>query len=247
LFDYTFGRRLLQDAEKLIATTQAEKNQYIQYGIDSNKATIIPNGIEPADFIDIPPPNYFRKSFGIGEEQIILYLGRINDRKGLDVLIRAFSILVREKRGLKLVIAGPDDGYLTKLEDLVNRLMLGGKVLFTNFLSHKQKMAAFKEATLFIYPGFDEIFGIASIEAAFFEKPVIAAKESGIAELVRDGEFGLLVEYGNVTRLKEAILTLLNDERKAQRMGQNGKKYVLQKLTWSRIVDELENLYLSLV
>jgi len=247
LFDFIFGRELVRGAKKLIATTKSEAKQYIRFGVEENKIVIIPNGISLNDFSQIPSTGYFRKFFGITEEKIILYMGRIHRSKGIGTLVKAFSLSTKEQNNVKLVIAGADDGFSGPLRRIVKDLDIDEKVLFAGFLRGQLRSAAYNEATVVVCPGLGEIFGIVPIEAAYFEKPVIVTNDCGMAEVVSEGTFGLLVNYGNISELKSALISLLNNEDKARKLGENGKEYVLNHLTWDYIVNKLESMYLSII
>ncbi|UCE29310.1 MAG: glycosyltransferase family 4 protein [Candidatus Bathyarchaeota archaeon] len=242
LFDCVFGRRLLKDARRILALTGFEASQLIQSGVEKQKVAIVPNGIDPNEFSDLPPPGYFRKLFGISEEKIILYIGRLHKRKGLDVLLRAFSYLTKEQKNTKLVIAGPDDGYLTALQKMTKSLGLGGKVLFTGALSRQKVLAAFNDTTVTVYPSVHEGFAIVPLESGIMGKPIIVSDHPAL-NFVAQGKFGLTVERGNALRMKSALQRILEDDVLARELGKNGKKFVMNNFTWDSIVNEIENLY----
>ena len=111
-FEYCFGKKIVNNASKMLALSEFEATQYINGGIKPNKIAVIPNGVNPEDFSHFSSINASRKSFGIGNQEVILYLGRIHRDKGIDTLVKAFSSLSKKKTGIKLVVAGPNDGYL---------------------------------------------------------------------------------------------------------------------------------------
>jgi len=245
LFNYTFGRNLLKDASKLFALTKLEASQLIQRGVQEDKIVIIPNAINPEDFSNPPPKGYFRNLFGLTDEEIILYLGRISKLKGLDTLIKAFSLLKR-RDNVKLVLAGPDDGLLEPLQRVVASLKLKDKVLFTGALTRKLVLAAFNDASVTVYASLQEGFPIVPLEAGIMGKPIIVSDHPSM-EFVKKGEFGLTVEYGNVIQLKEALEEILGDHVLATKLGQNGKKFVMENFTWENIARKIENTYLQIL
>jgi glycosyltransferase involved in cell wall biosynthesis len=244
LFNCLFGRNLLKDASKLIALTKLEASQFIQRGIQEDRIVIIPNAINPEDFSNPPPKGYFRSLFGLTDKEIILYLGRISKLKGLDTLIKAFSLLKR--RNIKLVLAGPDDGLLEPLQRVVASLKLKDKVLFTGALTRKLVLAAFNDASVVVYATLQEGFPIVPLEAGIMGKPIIVSDHPSM-EFVKKGEFGLTVEYGNVIQLKEALEEILGDHVLATKLGQNGKKFVMENFTWENIARKIENTYLQIL
>ena len=117
LFDKVWGYRILKDATRLIALTSTEAEQYKNIGIGDDKIDIVPNGINLSEFESLPKRGEFRKKYGLNNNQkVILYLGRIHKIKGLDLLAKAFAGIARHFDDAKLVIVGPDDGYLASLK-----------------------------------------------------------------------------------------------------------------------------------
>ncbi len=113
IFDIVWGNKILKDSSGLIALTATESGQYQKMGCPKNKIEIIPNGIDRTKFEELPESGIFRKRYEIKENcKIILYIGRLHTTKGLDLLIDAFYDLNKVQEGTRLVLAGPDDGYL---------------------------------------------------------------------------------------------------------------------------------------
>src|SRR5439155_9836006 len=122
-FDSLWGRALLTDAAGLIATTPAEADQYASMGGDRRKMAIIPNGINMTEFATLPKRGMLRDNLGIrADEKVILFLGRLHRVKGLEVLIRAFALFLREAKEALLLVVGPDDGYLSPVLHLARQL-----------------------------------------------------------------------------------------------------------------------------
>ena len=244
LYNYAFGRNLLKNASKLFALTNLEAQQLSQSGIDENKIVTIPNAVNPEDFSNLPPKGYFRNLFGLKDEEIILYIGRISKIKGLDILVEAFSLL-KGQNNVKLVLAGADDGFLRPLQQLVASLDLKGKVLFTGPLTHEQKLGAFNDASVIVYASRQEGFPIVPLEAGIMEKPIIVSDHPSM-DYVKKGNFGIVVERENVEQLKEALTNLLENRKFAMKLGQNGKKFVTENHTWDTIGKRIEDLYYSI-
>jgi glycosyltransferase involved in cell wall biosynthesis len=242
IFDNVFGKKLLLNASAVFALTEFEKTQLVKMGVQEEKIEIVPNGVNPQDFNTLPPQGYFKSLFKLSKnDEIILFVGRLNALKGLDTLIKAFS-LMRERKSLKLVIAGPDDGMFKSLVRLVTSLKLEDKVLFTGSLNRNLVHAALNDATAIVYATEQEGFPLVPIEAAMTGKPVIVSDLPSL-DFVQKGSFGLLVKYGNVTQLKEAMERLLDNPVLARELGQNGRRYVKNNLSWSAISAKTEAIY----
>ena len=245
LFHCTFGLRMLRDAAKVIAVSSMEKDQYMKAGVVDDKISVIPNGINIDLFKQLPDNGIFRKKFKISEPNIILYVGRIHRRKGIDFLLEAFAKL--ESKDNILVIAGAEDGYMSTAKEIARGLGVRNKVVFTGFLTEEEKMAAYMDSTVVVSPGVFEIFGLVPLEVALCGKPVIVSNDCGIAEMVEKGGFGFLVDYYDVISLKNYLEKLIYDGDLARKMGSNGRDYVINNISWEKTVSRLEELYMQVI
>ncbi|MCL0082806.1 glycosyltransferase, partial [Dehalococcoidia bacterium] len=242
LYDRVWGYRILKDASKVIAVTKMEAEQYKSMGVSEDKIEIIPNGIDLSEFENLPKRGKFRKKWGIDESQkIILYLGRIHQTKGMDLLVKAFAELSKDSDDVKLVIAGPDDGYLPALKKLIKELKIGGKVVFTGPLYGTDKLRAHVDADVFVNPRADEIFGLVFLEASACGTPVICSQGCGIADVI-DGHAGLAVPYDK-DQLRDAIIRILNDKELQRKFGEEGKRLVREEFGWDEVVRRVEEIY----
>ena len=245
-FDPIFGRRLLKGASRVLALTKSEASRCVQFGANIDAVSTIPNGINLDDFLSIPNKNEFKSRFGITEENIILYIGRINKRKGIDILINACSKLFLKHNNIKLVIAGADDGYLGDAIKLVRSLKLESKILFTESLSRRQVLAAYNDATIVVCAGIQEGLPIVLLEAGLMGKPVIVSNDSAV-DFVRKGKFGLTVEYGNESQLAQALETLLNNRVLLKDLSKNGKEFISKNYSWETVGKKIEAIYSDIV
>lgn len=245
LFERSFGNRLVKDASKLLALTQFEAEQYLASGIDINRIQVIPNGVNPEDFSETFPAGTFKRVFRIKTEEIVLYLGRIHKDKGIDVLVKAFALLSKERRNVKLVLAGPDDGFTGTLKSLVQKLHLEDKVIFTGALNRKQVLLAYSDADIVVYPSIQEGFPIVPLEAGLMGKPVIVS-DAPAMDFVEKGKFGLSVKYGSHTDLEKALEMILIDSAISKEFGKNGRAFVLENYSWPIVGKEFESVYNNL-
>lgn len=245
LYDLLFGRRLLEDASKVIALTRTEAEQYRSAGISEEKIAIIPNGIDLSEYTNLPSKGYFKK-FGIDEDKkVILYLGRIHELKGIDFLARAFSSLVKSPncQNAVLVIAGPDDGYLSEMRQLVSSLGIANKVIFAGMLLESERIKAYVDSCVVVNVEPRNVFGLVPLEAVACQTPVIVSKGNAISETVSRGNFGFSVEYDDVNELARIMKEMLGDEVLLREMGQRGRRFVFENYNWANIVARLENVY----
>jgi glycosyltransferase involved in cell wall biosynthesis len=241
LFENAFGKKLLLNASAIFALTEFEKDQLIKMGVQEEIIEIVPNAVDPQAFSNLPPKGYFKNLFKLDDDKIVLFIGRLNALKGIDTLIKAFSLLL-EKKHVKLVIIGSDDGMLKSLIKLVTNLQLGDKVLFMGYLNRHLVHAALNDASTVVYATQQEGFPLVPIEAAMAGKPVIVSDHPSMA-FVEKGRFGLTVKYGNIVQLKDAIEKLLDSPLLTYELGQNGRKYVNANFSWSAISARTEAVY----
>lgn len=231
IFDFV-GSKIFYNACRIIASSKIESRQYKKVfpKVNMSRVVHIPNGINPWG---LPKKGRFKKKFGI-EGKMILYLGRIHERKGLDLLIKAYSKLNNED--VTLVIAGPDDHYLGKLKKLIKKI--DKKVVLTGPIYGKEKIEAYTDADVFVLPSRDyyESFGNVVLEAMVCGTPVIVTKYCGISEWIND-EVGRIINY-DVNELVKALKELLSYNSRSK-----VRKFALSKFTWDNVVKETMKVY----
>ena len=242
LFDVIWGYRILKDTSKFVAVTEIEAEQYKNMGVSGDKIEIVANGIDLSEFDNLPERGQFRRKYGLGSDQkIILYLGRIHKIKGLDLLARAFADLPPPLNNAKLVIVGPDDGYLPFLKKLIADLQISDRALFTGQLYGREKLEAYVDADVYVLPSSYEIFGITVLEACACGTPVIVTDRCGIADVI-DGQAGLVVAYDK-EQLQNGLLQMLGDDKMRLRFGEKGKLLVREKFNCEKIAEQMERVY----
>lgn len=234
-------------ARVVMALSKLEAEQYMKlFGVASNKVVIIPNGIELSLYDDLPPEGLFKKKFGIDDKsKIILYVGRVNKIKGIDFLVKSFSLLVKREECKKavLVIAGPDDGYLSDAKALSRSLGIENKVLFTGFLDEHDKVCAYVDSTVVVHPESFNVILIAPIEAAAAGKPIILSSGNYLSEIAKREGFGLSVKYDDVDSMASLLNKVVNGGGLAEVMGRRGRDFVLKNWSWSKITENYERIY----
>ena len=242
VYDNLWGYRLLKDASRVIAVTRTEAEQYKSMGVSEDKIEIIPHGIDLSVFENLPERGEFRKRYGLGDDQrLILYLGRIHKIKGLDFLAKAFAGLSKPLNNIKLVIVGPDNGYLPSLKKLVVDLGISDKVLFTGPLYGREKLRAYVDADVYVLPSYYEIFSITVLEACACGTPVIVTDRCGLADEI-SGQAGLVIPYEK-DQLQHALLYMLADDKIRLQFGEKGKLLVREKFSLDKIAEQVEGIY----
>lgn len=243
-FDRLWGHSLLQDASVLLAIGEKESKEYQILGVSPHRTLVVNNGIYLKDFSSLPERGAFRQKHGLRPaERFILYLGRIEKPKGLDLLLKAFSQLPREFAEVRLAIVGPDEGYAPSLKVTSTELGLGERVLFTGPLYGRDKLEAYVDADVFVLPSYHEVFGISALEAAACNIPVIVTDRCGIAGVIQDYPRGYVVT-ATPEELQRRILYILSGQTKT---GTDNVKWdkVLRDHDWLQIARQMETVYTS--
>ena len=256
LFDKVFGFKILHNASCVFALTEVEKEQYLKMGVDEDKIEIVPLGINLEEYENLPAYGKFRSKFNIDEnDKLILFVGRIHEIKGLGLLIDAFNDLVNQDseenslegngedngHSIKLAIVGPDDGYLTELEDKIEEYSLEENVIITGPLYNEEKQEALVDCDLFVMPSKYESFTTSGLEAMACSKPLVLTKNNHIHDWV-DGNVGLACE-DNKDSLRGAIEKILFDEELSLIFAENGRKLIKEKYNWDIINNQILEIY----
>lgn len=241
----------LASADAIHFTVPKEKDDYIKYSLPFRKYIIIPNGIEDKELPDSSERGRFRKKFKIpGDKSIVLFLGRINWKKGLDTLIPAFGRVVKERPNTVLVLAGGTDGkgYEEKVKRMIseNGLEIGKNIVLTGMILREDKNSAYEDSNLFVLPSYSENFGMAVVEAMYKKLPVIVTPGVGISPWVKGGNAGLVIKK-NVDKLAESIIHLIDNKEENSIMGENGRKLVKEEFEMSKIVDKFVDAYQNII
>jgi len=241
LYYRLFGAKLLENAYKIIALTSTEKKEFMQLSVPEEKIVIIPNGVTISDYENLPEIGQFRSKYKIGDqEKMVLFLGRVHKIKGIDLLVDAFSDLVKEYPEVKLVIAGRDEGFLTELQQQANKLNLSEKIIFTGPLTEEEKNAAYVDADVYVLPSVHEGFPITVLEAWACGTPVIVTKGCNISDIVENN--GIVVD-NNRSQLKTALVMILTDNKLKNFFIRQGLERITTEYNWNRIAEKIEILY----
>ena len=238
--------RVLRNADALHAITPAERDRIAHLGYQT-PITVAPNGIDPAPFDTLPDPSKFLERFPtLKGKRVILFLGRLNPTKGLDILARAFSAIARRFPNTVLLIVGPDEeGGQRIMESILRSEGILDKAVFTGMLTGHDKLAALSRADLFILPSYSEGFSVAILEAMAARLPVVITEACNFPE-VAEHDAGFVVSAEN-SPVADAIATLLSNPDLRARMGERGRKLVSERYTWQTTAATLASLYRDLV
>ena len=181
------------------------------------------------------------------EIPLLLFSGRLIERKGVDFLLRAMpTILSRQK--VRLIITG--DGHCRpEWESLARSLGLGEAVAFAGFVSNAELSSLFRSCSIYVHPaiydskGDTEGQGVVLVEALSNRRPVVASAVGGIVDVIKDDQTGILVPEKNPDAIAKAVLRLIEDPDYARQLGEQGYAHVRNYFDWDRIMDQYETIY----
>jgi len=242
------AKRDLKAASAIHYTTDEEASKCHSALSLKNKSFIVPNGLFLSEYTDLPPAENIKKRFPHLEgKKVVLFLGRLNWKKGLDILIKAYAELKKARKDIHLLIVGNDEaGYAaevikiiketglkyidvgldnTGLENLSSEEINQADVTFTGMLTGRYKLEAFTGSEVFVLSSYSENFGMSVIEAMACGTPVIITNNVGIYREVQKNYAGIVIENG-VDNLLNSLSSLLDSDSQRDEISQNGKKLV---------------------
>lgn len=214
----------------------------------SDKTVWIPPGVDVDTYK--PGKSNAKTRYNLPQDsKIILFVGAMNRghaHKGVDILLKAFSMIKTDNT--YLVLAGGGN-MIPEYKKLAKSLGIDNKTIFTGFIDEKSLIDLYRGSYMLVLPTLTaaEGFGMVLIEANACGKPVIGSKIGGIKYVIKDGETGLLVPAGDPKALAKAIRELLEDEELAKKMGLKGKKMVEKNYTWNKAAKMTEKAYREVV
>jgi glycosyltransferase involved in cell wall biosynthesis len=198
---------------------------------------ILPNGIFPEEFADLPPAGTFRRRLPeLGDRPYVLFLGRLHHKKGLDYLADAFAALAKKVPDARLVVAGPEEGEGEAFRRRIKSAGISDRVHLVGPLYGRDKLAALVDAGCFCLPSRQEGFSVAVLEALACGIPVVLSEHCNFPEVASSGA-GVVVPL-TTEALAGALEKMLTDPASARRMGAAGASLVRQRYTWPSIAEQ---------
>ncbi len=237
---------LLRHAAAMHYTSRQEQCEAEQAGAFA-PAAVIPLGVEMPES---PSPSALADFTGrfpsAGKSKVVLFLSRLDVKKGLDLLLPAFAALRQKHADAILMLAG--DGqpeYVASLRQMAERLELGASVVWAGFLEGEAKRCALASASVFVLPSYSENFGIALVEALAMGLPAITTPGVAVAEDIRAHDAGLVVP-AEIETLTEAMDRVLGEGELRGRLSTNGKELAVKQFSLEAMGRALEELYLKM-
>jgi len=225
-----FEKRTYMCVERIICDSNDVRRILInQYRIRPERIVVIPIGVNKRQFCPISRVQKIPDS--------LLYVGRIAKRKGVDFLIKAMALVVKQNPNARLFIAGTGKG-VSGLNKYIRKRGLENNVEFLGYVTENDLNELYNKVMCAVIPSMFEGFGLTTIEAMAAGTPVIATNVDSLREIVEHNVNGLLVEYGDIPMLAEQIVSLLGNENKRGLFIQSGQEKIKAIYNWDIILKD---------
>lgn len=235
-------KKIIKNARGIVANSEFTRVEIIKLGAKKEKTAVV-----------YPCPNQnikiLRFKGGFNGKKVILTVGRLVKRKGIDKVIEAMPAILKEVPEAVYFVVGRGH-YKNELLKLKNKLNLGDKVIFTENARDEELNFFYASSDIFVMPsrrigGDVEGFGIVYLEAALFGKPSVAGNVGGAPEAVLDGKTGLIANPENSEAIAKSIIKLLKDDKLRVQMGEAAKNRVLNEFVFEKQMEKMKHLIWS--
>jgi len=247
-YDRKMMYRAIQQVDAYIALTTFERDYLIQRGVRADKITVIGGGVDADAFVNADGAEV-RKRYGWGNGPAVIVLARQSELKRLDILLQAMPKVWVVYPNVHLLMAGARTSYSPQIDQMINALPpeQRAQVTVINDFPEDEKPNLLAACDLLAHPSGNESFGIALIEAWACGLPVIGARVGAIPSVVDEGLDGLLCSYLDPDSMAQAILELLANPSRRIRMGEAGRRKVLENYTWEIVTGRLRAVYTEVI
>lgn len=240
-------RQILQNASLIHFTSEQERDEFPPAHLRT-RCVVVPIGIDLTPTWVLSKPGNFKARFAeLTGKTLLLFLSRIDPKKGLDLLLPALVQLKLLKLNVALVVAGKGENEFTEsLHQKAQKLGIGGDIIWAGFLSGQAKLEALADADVFVLPSYSENFGIAVVEAMASGLPVLISDQVGIHQQVVQAGAGLVVPC-QVEALTEALARIAQSPDWRRHMGIRGRQLVEEHFSLESVTRSLIDVYRQVV
>ncbi|WDI43870.1 glycosyltransferase [Bremerella sp. P1] len=242
LFRYCYENRIVREAAVCQAVSQYEQDTLLAWGIPPQRIAVIPNGfsLPPSDSREAKQA--VRHQLGYADDDVvILFMGRISQIKGIDLLLSAFERISDEFPKVQMIIAGPDEGVQATLQQFVQKHGLEKRVRFPGIIDGEEKTNALRAADIFALTSHSEGLPNAVIEGLGYGLAMLLTHRCNVPE-VADYNAGCVIE-AQVDPIEMALRSLLEDTERRSQCQQNARRLAVEHFALDKVVDGLESLY----
>ena len=235
----------IASADRVIAVSAEEKHDLVNiHEAWPDKVEVIPCGVDLGLFQSKDKAKV-RRELGLPEHsKILLFVGRIEPFKGIDIILRSLAC-IGEKKDLQLLIVGGDadsDGELSRLRSLASELGIEEMVTFWGAVEHEKIPLLYNAADICVIASYHESFSLVAVEALASGTPVVAPRVGGLSTVITDGETGYLIDNRSIEGFTRHLQRLLGDDELRQRMGHAARPSVM-KYAWPIVARQVLSIY----
>ena len=240
-----FEKASLQQASaiQVLASQEAEQVKFLGF----QNSIVVPNGIHRQEFEILPDPELFYQKFpATRNKNLILFLGRIDPKKGLDLLAPAFAKLHKQFPQTHLVVAGPDSiGFLPTVKNYFKQTGCLDAVTFTGMLTGSIKQAALAATNLYVAPSYSEGFSMSVLEGMASGLPCVITTGCNFPEAAA-AKAAYVVDI-NADAIADALIECLSNSQKSKEIGDRARQFIFQNYTWEQAAAKLSQVYEDIV
>jgi glycosyltransferase involved in cell wall biosynthesis len=237
-------------ADRVLTLNGPMRDELVQRGIDAQKIVVVPNGVDGKELSPMPRDQELARQLRLSDAPTIGYIGSFVGYEGLDDLVRALGLL--RDRGLRFnaLLVGSGDAFAS-LEKLVGELGLSDQVLMPGRVPHEEVRRYYSLIDIAPFPRkpvrvCELVSPMKPYEAMGMAKAVVVSSVAALSEMIMDGVTGRQFEKGSVGSLAQTLQQLINDSDLRHRIGQQGRKWVLEQRTWARSAATVAQVYKEL-
>ncbi|RKY57866.1 MAG: hypothetical protein DRP94_07835 [Candidatus Latescibacterota bacterium] len=242
--------RITEEAEEVVPNSDFTLEEYLRFGVPREKMVKITPGVDPEAFAPRGKPLEIVRRYGL-DGPTLLTVGRLDERKGHDVVINALPKVAERFPKVKYLVVGKGREE-ERLKALARKVGVEDKVIFVGFVPDEELPGYYNVCDLFVLPnreteesdylrGDYEGFGIVFLEAGACAKPVVGGRSGGVEEAVVDGVTGLLVDPRSPEEVAGAVIELLEDRDLRERLGREGRRRA-EQFDWRKLSLKLEGI-----
>jgi glycosyltransferase involved in cell wall biosynthesis len=254
---FSIENEIIKKSSTIISLSETEKQNLNRfYGCPIEKITVIPGGVNLKQFRPVEKEKARRITNFLKNDFIVLFVGRLEWRKGIGTLISATRLLKGEIPNLKtIIVGGKIYGKQKNIKDFKEYQRLSEKtkeegvkdmVQFIGRVDEGRLPFFYSAADVFVIPSYYEPFGLVTLEGMASKIPVVASNVGGLSTTIKDGKTGLLFEPRNALDLKEKILLLYKSKEFVYNLVENGYNEIIKHYSWKNIASKVDEVYKSL-
>jgi glycosyltransferase involved in cell wall biosynthesis len=242
-----FEKKNLNSAAAIQFSSSMEEEMAKDFMTIKSPKLLIPEGIDVEPFKKLPHKGSFRARYPEMEgKSLILHLGRVHQKKGLELLVEAFYQIAKRRDDVHLVLAGSGDAdFVMRITKMLHDFGIFDRATITGQLDEDTKLAVLQDADIFVLASYGENFGLSVVEAMACGLPVLISDKVGIWKEIVGAGAGIVTTCES-NKIADQIEKLLNDPELRLNTGQRGKSLVEAQFSTDRMAEKMESAYYSL-